>query len=114
MPLCSLLAQLKRSGLDGFLADTDLLCWVIPALLHGGAPMVLARTLAARQSRRQGRLPAVRRYWDTMIGAWIGLFKVAFFDLAGVSDARVLGWVARGARPSPALRTAWYLRSFIE
>ena len=87
MPQCSLLAQLKRSGLDGFLADTDLLCWVIPALLNGGAPMVLARTLAARQSRRQGRLPAVGRFWDTMIGAWIGPFKVAFFDLAGVSDA---------------------------
>ena len=49
--------------------------------------MVLARILAARQSRRQGRLPAVRRYWDMMIGAWIELFKVAFFDLAGVSDA---------------------------
>ena len=77
----------QGSGLDGFLADTDRLCWVIPALLQGGAPMVLARILAARQSRRQGRLPAVRRYWDMMIGAWIELFKVAFFDLAGVSDA---------------------------
>ena len=40
--------SLKRSGLDGFLADTDRLCWAIPALLHGGAPMVLARILAAR------------------------------------------------------------------
>ena len=81
------MAQLKRSGLEGFLADTDCLRWVVPALLNGGAPMVLARALAARQSRRQGRLPAVRRHSDIMIGAWIGLFKVAFFDLAGVSDA---------------------------
>jgi hypothetical protein len=72
VPLCSLLAQLKRSGLKGFLADTDRLCWVIPELLHGGAPMVLARILAATQSRRQGRLPAVRCYWEIMIGAWIG------------------------------------------
>lgn len=50
-----------------------------------------------------------------MIGAWIRLFKVAFFDLAGVSDApsgsRLGG---DGARPSLALNTAWYLRSFIE
>ena len=78
---------LKRSGLDGSLADNDRLCWVVPALLHGCAPTVLARIPAARQSRQHGRLPAVRRYWDIMIGAWIGLFKVAFFDLAGVSDA---------------------------
>jgi hypothetical protein len=72
------MAQLKRSGLEGFLADTDCLRWVVPALLHGGAPMVLARILAARQSRKLGRLPAVRRYWVIMIGAWTGLFKIAF------------------------------------
>jgi hypothetical protein len=46
-----------------------------------------------------------------MIRAWIGLFKVAFFDLAGVSDALTR---RDGARPSLALYTAWYLRSFIE
>jgi len=115
VPLCSLLAQLKRSGLDGFLADTDRLCCVIPALLHGGAPMVLARILAARQSRRQGRLPAVRRYWDIMIGAWIGLFKVAFFDLAGVSDAptRFLAGRRRCASFSGEY-TGVVLRSLIE
>ena len=90
MPLSSLLAQLKRSGLDGFLTDTDLLCWVIPALLHGGAPMVVARILAARQSRRQGRLPAVRRYWDITIGAWTGLFKIGFSTSGRLGPAYAL------------------------
>jgi hypothetical protein len=45
---------------------------MVLAFLHGGVPTIFARAVSARQSRRQGRFLAVRRCWDTMVGAWIG------------------------------------------
>ena len=53
-----------------WLTPTDCVPW-FPALPHDGAPIVLARTLAAKQPRRRGRPPAVRRCQDTMIGAGV-------------------------------------------
>jgi len=69
------MAQPRRSSLVAVLADTERLCSMVPVLLHGGAPTVVAHEMAAMQSHRRGRLPAVRRCWDTMIGPLVGSLR---------------------------------------
>ena len=97
VPRLAVLAQLKRSALDGFLADTDRLCWMVPALLHGGAPTIAARMLSARQSRRQGQTSAVRRFWDAMIGPWIGTLLLERPVMEVMPST-----ACQGLRPTPA------------